>query len=322
MTPKETNSSTGTNAPNGGLFIDGYYTPGGVKIYSSLSFNLAGFDPTNDDPHTQDALRKYRDRGREIMSENSEDALTWSFFHAASKLPTKDWLVDFFRASVGDRYAKAYAPFADKAVIRFWVPHPSPQVYLDWIGAKVLKEGEGCISHLERYDSKVRARKRLAKIMQGDPEELPERSTEVDVEIRLSKELLVFVEVKLFSDASPSGTFNPTRNQLVRNMELLEHAARREGFKDWRFILLTLDRTTDKLYTRLMKRYRNADGRLLRQWHEVGNWQALKEDLPHRASEPDTYFQDMSRRLGWIMWPDCWKLLAHYATTQGSLCKP
>ena len=303
------------------MFDDGYYTPSGVKIYSAVAHNVAGFDPTNsDDPQTQDALRKYRDRGREIMSENSEDALTWSFFHAVSKLPSKQWLVDFFRVAVNDRFAKAYAQYVDKAEIRFWVPHPSPQVYLQWLGAKVLKEGEGSISHLERYDSKVRARKRLEKIMQGDPEELPERATEVDVEIRLGKELLVFIEVKLFSDAGASGTFNPLRNQLVRNMELLEYVAKREGFKDWRFILLTLDRT-DKLYTRLMRRYRNPDGRLLRQWDVVGNWQAIKEDLPHRA-EPDAYFQDMTQKLGWIMWPDCWKLLAHYATLEGSICKP
>lgn len=302
------------------MFEDGYYTSSGIKIYSSVSHNVAGFDPTNaDDPQTQDALRKYRDRGREIMSENSEDALTWSFFHAVSKLPSKQWLVDFFRAAVNDRFAKAYAPHVDKAKVNFWVPHPSPEVYLAWIGAKVLKEGEGSIAHLERYDAKVRARKRLAKIMQGNPEEAPEFDTEVDVELRLGKELLVFVEVKLFSDASASGTFNSTRNQLVRNMELLEHAARREGFKDWRFILLTLDRTTDKLYTKLMRRYRNSDGRLLRQWDEVGNWQAIKEDLPHRASEPDAYFQDMTKKIGWIMWPDCWKLLAHYATPQRTL---
>lgn len=300
------------------MFKDGYFTPGGVKIYSSVSFNVAGFDPTNDDPHTQDALRKYRDRGREIMSENSEDALTWSFFHAVSRLPSKEWLVDFFRAAVNDRFAKAYAPFVDQAIIRFWVAHPSPPVYLQWIGAKVLQEGEGSISHLERYDSKVRARKRLAKIMRGDPDEVPERATEVDVEIRLGKELLVFVEVKLFSDASASGTFNSTRNQLVRNMELLEHASR-EGFKDRRFILLTLDRTPDKLYSKLMRRYRNTDGRLLRQWDEVGNWQAIKEDLAHRSAEPDAYFQAMSQKIGWITWGDCWKLLAHYATPQRDL---
>ncbi|OGR41962.1 MAG: hypothetical protein A2X35_11695 [Elusimicrobia bacterium GWA2_61_42] len=305
------------------MFKDGYFTPSGIKIYSSVAHNVAGFDPTNtDDQQTKDALRKYQDRGREIMSENSEDALTWSFFHAVSKLPTKDWLVDFFRAAVNDRFANTHAPHADQAIIRFWVAHPSPPVYLQWIGAKVLQEGEGSISHLERYDSKVRARKRLAKIMRGDPDEVPERATEVDVEIRLGKELLVFIEVKLFSDASASGTFNSTRNQLVRNMELLEHAANREGFKDRRFILLTLDRTAEKLYTKLMRRYRNTDGRVLRQWDEVGNWQALKEDLPHRSTEPDAYFQDISKKLGWIMWPDCWKLLAHYASAAGSPCKP
>ena len=77
-------------------------------------------------------------------------------------------------------------------------------------------------------------------------------------------------------------------------------------------MLLTLDRK-DKIYTQVMKRYRNADMRMLREWDEIGNWLAVKEDLPHHAAKPDTYFQEMTLKMGWLMWSDCWKILAHYS---------
>jgi hypothetical protein len=61
-----------------------------------------------------------------------------------------------------------------------------------------------------------------------------------------------------------------------------------------------------------MRRYRHPDMRRLRQWNDVGNWQAVREDLPHRVAEPDTFFQEMTQKMGWILWTDCFKLLAHH----------
>jgi len=303
------------------MFEDGHMTTSGVKVYTAVAHNVAGFNPACDDHQTQDILRKCRERGREILSENSEDSLTWSYFHAMSRLPGKDWLVDFFRAAVTDRFARAYAPYVDQAEIRFWVPHPSPRKYVEWLGEKVIREGTQSIQHIQRYEAHARAKERLAKILKGDPSELPERPTEVDVEIRLGKHLLVFIEVKLFSDLGAFGTFNPGRNQLLRNMELVEDVATKEGFADRRFILLTLDRN-EKLYTRAMHRYRNGNMRELRQWDELGNWETLKADLPHRHDEPDRYFQDMTLKMGWIRWPDCWKIMAHHALREKHPCKP
>ncbi|HAZ07641.1 MAG TPA: hypothetical protein DCZ01_03745 [Elusimicrobia bacterium] len=304
------------------MFENAYLSPSGVRIHTSLAHNLAGIDLSDtDDPQVQDALRKYGERGRALLSENSEDALTWSFFHAMSKLPTKQWLLDFFRAAVSQRFAKAYAPHIDNAQVRFWVPHTAPKIYLQWLGAKLLKEGEAAFKHLENYDARVRAKERLEKIMQGDPTETPERPTEVDCEIRIGNQLLVFIEAKLYSDATASGTFSPGRNQILRNMELVDDVARREGFKDARFILLTMDRGA-KIYTKAMKRYRGSDMRSLRNWDEVGRWELAKRDLPHRADEPDEYFKQMTQRMGWLVWPECLKLLAHHATLQKGPCEP
>ena len=110
---------------------------------------------------------------------------------------------------------------------------------------------------------------------------------------------------------------------LERNYyRVLSDVARREGVKDRRFILLTLDRQEPKIYSQSMRRYRNSDMRKLRNWDEVGNSQVLKQDMPHRAEEPDSYFQEMTLKMGWSLWPECWKLLAHYATAGMGPCKP
>lgn len=303
------------------MFDNGFLSPSGVRIYSALAHNVAGVDVTDtDDPQVQDLIRKYQERGRQLFHETSEDSLSWSFFRACSRLPQKDWLVDFFRVAVNEKFSRAYAPYVDEAQIRFWVAHPSPQVYTQWILAKVRREGEAAFKHLDQFDARIRAKRRLEKILAGDPAELPERATEVDVEIRIGKRLVVFIECKLFADSTISGTFQKGRGQILRNIELLEDVARRENFSDRRFILLTLDRH-EKLYTAAMRRYKNVDMRRLRDWDAPGNIEALRLDLPHRSAEPESVFQEMTTKLGWILWHDAWKIYAHHATA-ALACRP
>ena len=303
------------------MFESSYLSPSGIRIQTALPNNLAGLDTTDVvDPQVQDALRKFGERGRSLLSENSEDSLTFSFFHACTKLPSKAWLADFFRSAISHRFAQQYEPHLNEAVVRFWVPHQAPKVYLQWLGAKLLKEGEGAFKHLECYAARVRAKQRLEKIMAGDPTESPERPTEVDCQIEIGKKLLVFIEAKLYSDATSCGTFSPGRSQVLRNVELLDDVAEREGFQDARFLLLTMDRSPEKVYTKAVKRYRGADMRKLRDWEKVGRWETLKADLPHRASEPDSYFQRLSQRMGWICFPDCLKILAHHALPLRTPC--
>lgn len=296
------------------MFEDGYITPSGVRIYTALSHNLAGADVTDsDDPQVQDLIKKYGARGRELFSEHSEDSLSWSCFHALSKLPTKDWLVDLFRVAVNDTFAKRCAPHVHLAEIRFWQEHRPTELYLTWLKKRVDTEGEASINHLERYEDKVRARKRLERLMAGDPREALEHPTEVDIRVTLGKELLVFIEAKLFSDASTHGTFSPGRNQIIRNAEMVADEAHRLGFADHRFILLTLDRNPQKAYTKFMMRYRSSDMRSLRRWDEIGNFHSVKEDLPHRTEDADVFAKAITVRMGWLLWCDVWKLLAHYS---------
>jgi hypothetical protein len=87
-----------------------------LRIYTSVEHNIARFDPEKkDDLQIQDILRKYKMRRRELMSENSEDARSWSLFHSLSRLPSKEWLIDFFSAAVNERFDKAHAPYVESA---------------------------------------------------------------------------------------------------------------------------------------------------------------------------------------------------------------
>ena len=300
------------NGGNSRMFNNSYLTSSGVRVYTSVRDNVAGLAYANpDDPQVMDLLRKCRTRGRDLMSENSEDALSWSLFHALSSLPTRQWLTDFFSAAVNESFALKYADSVNEASIRFWVPHKSPSIYLRWLKDRMANDQDAVLEHLGSGSTLRIARDRLEKILAGDTAEIAERPTEVDIEIRIPGKLLVFIEAKLYSDISTHGTFNPVRNQIVRNMELLEDAAQYEGFPDRRFIVLTLNRR-DSHCTEIMRRYRAGDMKALRKWDEPGRWKNLKEDLPHRSGESDEYFVMMTKKMGWILWTDCVKLLAHH----------
>lgn len=291
------------------------FSQSGVKIFESLGENVAGFDPDDqENPHVRDLVRKRQERGRaNLQSENSEDALSYSWWSSSARLPYRDWLVDFFRAAVTERFAQKYAPLVDQAQIKFWVQYSAPQCLQDYLRARLIAKGERALAHLEP-SARLRAEPRLQKILAGDLEEMPEHDTEIDVEIRIGQELLVFCECKLYSDCSFS-TFSPRRTQVLRNVELVDYIARRDGIKDARFILLTMERN-GRLHPnalKAMKRYRGSDMRRLRSWDEIGEWKRIKQDLPHRADEPDSYFQRLTQQMGWATFPECTKILAHHA---------
>jgi hypothetical protein len=260
-----------------------------------------------EDPQIQDLLRKYGERSG-ILSENSEDSLTFSAFHALSKLADRGWVLDFFRAAFGPKTVAAYAPHVHEVAINFWKPHHSPQVYLEYLANRLRKEGESAFGHLTG-SSLAKAKERLARVRAGDIQ-WAEMPTETDVVLTIGKRLIVFCEVKLYSDismATMNGSDN--RNQLLRNLELVHAAKEQLGFEDARFVLLTLDRAPVKTYSKLLRRYRGPDLRKLRVWDEVTpGWLKLKKDLPHRT-ESDEWYQRLNTSLGWIIWPEMLKLL-------------
>jgi hypothetical protein len=293
------------------LFKNGYLTPTGVRVYSSLAHNIPGIDLDSSDEQISDLIAKYGERSKSLLSEHSEDSLTFTTFHALSKLPTKDWLVDFFRAAFGPKTAATYAPYVNEATVRFWQPHSSPNLYLEYLAKKISREGESALKHLDA-GSRMRAKQRLTKLLSGELE-WGEHPSEIDVQISIGKRLLIFIEVKVYSDIGKHGTLNGTdnRNQLLRNMELAWEAKQRLGFEDAKTVLLTLDRASDKHYSQMIRRYRGPDLRKIRMWDEVTpGWERIRKDLPHRAAESDAWHQSLNTSLGWVIWPEMVKILA------------
>lgn len=284
-----------------------YYSPSGVRIYACLAHNVAGVDMDSTDPQIKSLLAKYGERSS-ILSENSEDSLTFSAFRALSTISDRGWVLDFFRAAFGPKTVAAYAPYVHELVIEFWKPQHSPRVYLEYLAKKLTKEGESAFKHLTG-SSLAKAKERLERVRAGDIQ-WAEMPTETDVVLTIGKRLIVFCEVKLYSDismATMNGSDN--RNQLLRNLELVHTVKEQLGYEDARFVLLTLDRAPGKIYSKMLRRYRGSDLRKLRMWDELTpGWKNIKKDLPHRT-EADEWFQRLNTSLGWIIWPEIIKLL-------------
>lgn len=292
------------------IFKNGYLTPTGVRVYSSLAHNIPGIDLDSGGDQIADLICKYGERAKSLLSEHSEDALTFTTFHALSKLPTKDWLVDFFRAAFGPKTAAEYAPYVNEAVVRFWQPHKSPNLYLEYLARKISREGESALKHLDA-GSRIRAKQRLTKLLAGELA-WGEMDTEVDVQITIGNKLLVFVEVKLYSDIGKFGSLNGTdnRNQVIRNLEMVSEARQRLGFEDAKLVLLTMDRASDKSYSQMIRRYRGPDLRKMRLWGEITpGWERIRKDLPHRVDESPEWHQRLNTSLGWVIWPEMVKIL-------------
>ena len=93
-----------------------------------------------------------------------------------------------------------------------------------------------------------------------------EGPTEVDIVFEETK-FLVFVESKLGSDISMSTTYDPSRNQIERNIDcVLENAGNRDAL----FWMFVKERQPEFEYTKIVEAYRSDIGR-------------LQSRLPHRA---------------------------------------
>jgi hypothetical protein len=109
-----------------------------------------------------------------------------------------------------------------------------------------------------------------------------EGETEVEVSLE-GAGYLVYVEAKLRSDIGARTTYDPYRNQIVRNIDcVLEYRARRRPY----FWMFARDRRPERTYVQLLKQYRRDPG-------------MLAEQLPHRSRRE---IDEVSRTLAIITW--------------------
>jgi hypothetical protein len=92
-----------------------------------------------------------------------------------------------------------------------------------------------------------------------------EGNSEIDVVIE-SGSFVIYVEAKLEADISMRTTYDPARNQIVRNIDCVLDAAAARAPHFWMFVR---DAGSGRAYTELMRQYRDQPGLLVR-------------ELPHR----------------------------------------
>lgn len=170
----------------------------------------------------------------------------------------------------------------DSPQLRFEVGVPSPVCY-----SESLRE------RYERTDASVGLVPYISHAATGRAR--LESATRADAVV-LGEKADLLIESKLLSDSSSSVRFDPFRNQIARNLDLLleeKSPVFEQAMQDRYFLLLTpavfRDRPRSRHYGMLLHEY-------------VARPESLVADLPHRDAE---LVRALTHRIGWITFEDC-----------------
>ena len=181
--------------------------------------------------------RQRRDVARIYTSGNSEDYVTWCVFTLLRRLPPGEWWPQLLELAgiVGDLPGTDDPPRTE-----LWRTVPSPPAYERASRSRMLASP----------DPAWTARARDPRSVEGE--------TEVDVALE-GASYLIFAEAKLHSDISPRTTYDPSRDQVVRNIDcLLEQAGDRQPL----FWMFVKDLDPHRAYRETLARYRADPGRV------------------------------------------------------------
>jgi hypothetical protein len=211
--------------------------------------------------------RKSQDMQRILHSPNSEDWVTWNFFQVMSAQYPDAWWGHFISAA-RRRNADLTLTVDDRSLptLRFWSSAPSPSEYESQSRGRMLKS----------ENTEWASRASVAEPVEGP--------SEIDI-IFDHDQFLVYVEAKLGSDVSMSTTYDPQRNQIIRNIDCLIASA---GNRKPIFWLLVRDEAPTRAYIQLINNYK-ADPSL------------LVRDLPHRDAEA---LRGIAQNLTILLWSD------------------
>lgn len=179
--------------------------------------------------------KKRGDLERMLCSANSEDWVTWNLLNLLRAQHPLDWwqqMVSVARTTnVGLQLSIREQ---DHPRLEFWRRVLSPTAYEQASRSRMQQSEDPCSV----------ARSRDSKPVEG--------ASEIDIVLSTSRHL-VFIEAKLGSDISMRTTYDPCRNQIVRNIDcLLESAAGRDPL----FWMLVRDLGPGRTYCQLVDEYR------------------------------------------------------------------
>jgi len=176
----------------------------------------------------------------------------------------------------------------------FEVNLPSPPTYKRWLGENLSRR------QIVAYVLDASRRRGTDDVREG-----LEGPTQVDaILLNADNGFAVLFEAKVLSDISYQVSFDATRNQIARTIDvMLERNANLPEPSSLRwpehtlFAMLTPEifrqNPQSRLYGWLLNEYRS-------------NPAALARDLPHRQSVD---WPEVARRIGWLTWEDCEQLL-------------
>jgi hypothetical protein len=215
---------------------------------------------------------KRQDREWILGNGQSEDWVTWDAFALLSSACGSEWWPRLLLLAA-ESNSNLVVPneWLEIPEVRLWQTIPSPRA----------------------YEAASRARMRCSGnrewMLRSENSAPVEGKSEIDV-IFQNSQLLVFAEAKLGSDVSLRTTYDPSRNQIVRNIDcLLDNSKGSTPL----FLMLVRDAADGRAYTQLVSRYRQDPTALVR-------------ELPHHDAEMLT---SVARNLAIIRWSD---LLAEY----------
>lgn len=129
------------------------------------------------------------------------------------------------------------------------------------------------------------------------------------------KKTTIFIEAKFLSDISYQVSYNPIRDQIIRNIDcgidFVENKMENK-FNDFYFFLLTPKIFRTKNFSSIDEVSNNPIGSQTSRLYcykmdEYKNPEKLKELLPHRNLS-NTIWETLSNNIGWLAYDDFWKL--------------
>jgi hypothetical protein len=207
------------------------------------------------------SLPKAQKRGdlqRMLHSENSEDYVTWNAFQLLGRTDSSKWWPKLLTLA-----GRCSLSPDEHPTVHLWQTVDAPRAY------EALSR-----ERMRRTPNEAwRARSYSSAPVEGP--------SEIDIVFE-GQSYLVFVEAKLGSDVSLSTTYDPERNQIVRNIDcLLEVCGRRTPV----FWMLVRDKDQSRAYMQLMRTYRDPA--------------ALRRGLPHRNIQQLTDIAENSAVVRW-----------------------
>jgi hypothetical protein len=210
---------------------------------------------------------KRQDREWILGNGHSEDWVTWDAFALLASASGSEW------------WSRLLLLAAES--------NPNLVVPNEWLEIPDVKLWQ-TIRSPRAYEAASRARMRCSgnreRMLRSENPAPVEGKSEIDAIFQNSL-LLVYAEAKLGSDISLRTTNDPSRNQIVRNIDCLLHNS---NGRTPLFLMLVRDAGEGRAYTQLVSRYRQDPTVLVR-------------ELPHHDSET---VASVARNLAIIRWSD------------------